>query len=153
MASPETSSPPRLSAQEAFFAGSGAGLLAGLASSGCMLLLNAFAHGVSLPEQVGATITALMPLSLFQLLQQLLGDEAKRYLLVCVILGQCLVFAVSGGLHLLARLRFLPKPDREPGLGGRPPAGRLALAFCWSGGAAADRGRPLWGLTEHWLVQ
>ncbi|WP_052890618.1 molybdopterin-dependent oxidoreductase [Thermogemmatispora carboxidivorans] len=127
MASPETSSPPRLSAQEAFFAGSGAGLLAGLASSGCMLLLNAFAHGVSLPEQVGATITALMPLSLFQLLQQLLGDEAKRYLLVCVILGQCLVFAVSGGLHLLARLRFLPKPDREPGLGD----GLLLAASLW----------------------
>ncbi|WP_069803257.1 molybdopterin-dependent oxidoreductase [Thermogemmatispora onikobensis] len=127
MVSPETSSPPRLSTQEAFLAGSGAGLLAGLVSSGCMLLLSTFAHGVSLPEQVGATITALMPLSLFQLLQQLLGDEAKRYLLVCVILGQCLVLAASGGLYLLARRRFLPKPDRGPGLGD----GLLLAASLW----------------------
>jgi DMSO/TMAO reductase YedYZ molybdopterin-dependent catalytic subunit len=128
MASPETSSPPRPSAQEAFVAGSGAGLLAGLASSGCMLLLNVFAHGVSLPEQVGAAITALMPLSLFQFLQQLMGDEAKRYLLVCVILGQCLVFAASGGLYMLARRRFLLKSDPGPRLGD----GLVLAALLWS---------------------
>ncbi|MBE3565685.1 MAG: molybdopterin-dependent oxidoreductase [Thermogemmatispora sp.] len=127
MASPETSSPPRPSAQEAFVAGSGAGLLAGLASSGCMLLLNVFAHGVSLPEQVGAAITALMPLSLFQFLQQLMGDEAKRYLLVCVILGQCLVFAASGGLYMLARRRFLLKSDPGPRLGD----GLVLAALLW----------------------
>lgn len=127
MASPETSSPPKPSAQESLVAGGGAGLLAGLASSGCMLLLNAFAHGVSLPEQVGATITALMPLSLFQFLQQLIGDEAKRYLLVCVILGQCLVFAASGSLYMLARRRFLFKP----GLGPRLGDGFVLAALLW----------------------
>nr|BBH93457.1 hypothetical protein KTA_16560 [Thermogemmatispora argillosa] len=115
MAAPETSSPTPSSARETFLVGCGAGLLAGLASSGCMLLLNVFAHGVSLPEQVGATITALMPLSLFQFLQQLIGDEAKRYLLVCVLLGQCLVFAVSGGLYLLVRRRGQVQPGREHG--------------------------------------
>jgi DMSO/TMAO reductase YedYZ molybdopterin-dependent catalytic subunit len=108
-------------------AGSGAGLLAGIASSGCMLLLNVFAHGVSLPEQVGAAITALMPLSLFQLLQQLMGDQAKRYLLVCVILGQCLVFAASGGLYMLAHRRFLLKSDPGPRLGD----GLVLAALLW----------------------
>ncbi len=122
-----SSSPSRASARETFAAGSGAALLAGLAASGCMLLLSAFAHGVSLPEQVGATITALMPLSLFQFLQQLIGDEAKRYLLVCVLLGQCLVLAASGGLYMLVRRRWPLTSDQAP----RLVDGLVLAALLW----------------------
>lgn len=84
-----------------------AGLLAGIAATGVMLLLNLFAGGVSLPEVFGSGLTALMPPPLFAYLHNLIGADAKLYLFYGIVVGQCLVFALSGGLYYLAMRRRL----------------------------------------------
>ena len=75
-----------------------AGLLAGFIASVLMLILSVTLNGISLPEVFGSVLTALMSASLFSFLHQLIGGDAKYYLFVGIFIGQCLVFALSGGL-------------------------------------------------------
>src|SRR5215472_4852658 len=75
-----------------------AGLLAGLVASGVMILISTLWNGLSLPEVVGSKVTALMPLAVFAYLHELIGADAKYYLFYIIFAGQCLVFALSGGL-------------------------------------------------------
>ncbi len=75
-----------------FLAGFGAGIVA----SALMLILNVTGNGVSLPDEFGSELTALMPPSMFEYLHQVIGADAKYILFVIVLLGQCLVFALSG---------------------------------------------------------
>ncbi|MDQ2905623.1 MAG: molybdopterin-dependent oxidoreductase [Chloroflexota bacterium] len=98
-----------------------AGLAAGAAASGVMLLLNVVFGSISLPEAFGSELTALMPAAMFDFLHQLIGGDAKHYLFYGILVGQCLVFALSGGLYNLvmerARAMFgLPATEQvEPG--------------------------------------
>jgi DMSO/TMAO reductase YedYZ molybdopterin-dependent catalytic subunit len=77
-----------------------AGLGAGIVASIVMLVLNVTVGGVSLPEQFGSELTAIMPPLLFEYLHQLIGADAKHILFYIVLVGQCLVFALSGGFFL-----------------------------------------------------
>jgi DMSO/TMAO reductase YedYZ molybdopterin-dependent catalytic subunit len=95
-----------LSRKQRFRSGMLAGLLAGIIASAVMLLLSMILDGVSLPEVVGGTVTQLMPASVFDYLHQLIGGDAKHYLFYIILVGQCLVFALIGGLSNLA----LPLP-------------------------------------------
>ena len=81
-------------------AGSGflAGLGAGAFASGAMLLLNALLGGLSLPQEFGSELLALMPPPAFAFFHQLLGANAKYYFFGLVLIGQCLVFALGGAL-------------------------------------------------------
>ncbi len=81
-----------------FWTGFAAGLAAGVAASGVMLFLSASFGGVSLPEAVGAELTALMPPPVFDYLHRNIGGDAKHYLFYGILVGQCLVFALSGAL-------------------------------------------------------
>src|SRR5712692_6585481 len=81
-----------------FWTGFAAGLAAGVAASGVMLFLSASFGGVSLPEAVGAALTALMPPPVFEYLHRNIGGDAKHYLFYGILVGQCLVFALSGAL-------------------------------------------------------
>lgn len=75
-----------------------AGLIAGVIASIVMLILSVTFNGVSLPEAAGATFTALIPLPVFAYLHQVIGGDAKHYLFYGILVGQFLVFALSGGL-------------------------------------------------------
>src|SRR5579883_549701 len=75
-----------------------AGLGAGAFASGVMLLLNITLGSLSLPQQFGSELLALMPPPMFAFLHQLIGENAKYYFFVIVLLGQCLVFALGGAL-------------------------------------------------------
>src|SRR5258706_5937735 len=75
-----------------------AGLVAGVVATVVMLLLNTLANGISLPEIFGSMLTALMPASLFDYLHQTIGADAKHYLFYGIVVGQCLVFALSGAI-------------------------------------------------------
>lgn len=88
--------------RQPFKIGFTAGLLAGVVATGAMLLLSVWLNGVSLPEVFGSQLTALMPVTMFDYLHQLIGGDAKHYLFYGILVGQCLVFAVSGGLYDLA---------------------------------------------------
>ncbi|HLL80559.1 MAG TPA: hypothetical protein VKT25_13720, partial [Ktedonobacteraceae bacterium] len=77
-----------------------AGLGAGIVASIVMLVLNVTVGGVSLPEEFGSELTALMPPPMFEYLHQLIGADAKHMLFYIVLVGQCLVFALSGGFFL-----------------------------------------------------
>ena len=101
-----------------FWTGFWAGLIVGISASALMLLLSVTLGGVSLPESFGAELTTLMPLPVFDFLHQFVGGDAKHYLFYCILIGQCLVFALSGGLYVLASERFVPS---------RTQPGRLAL--------------------------
>src|SRR5437660_6914203 len=85
-----------------------AGLGAGLIASAVMLILSVVANGLSLPEVLGSELTALMPAALFDYLHQIIGGDAKHYLFDGILVGQCLVFALSGGCYnlLLASSRL-----------------------------------------------
>lgn len=74
-----------------------AGLAAGVLASVVMLALNVAGDGVSLPQEFGSTLTAIMPPSLFAYLHQAIGEDAKYILFAGVLVGQCFVFALSGG--------------------------------------------------------
>ncbi len=78
-----------------------AGLVSGVVTTIVMLLLFTTANGISLPEILGSTITALMPASVFTSLHQIIGVDAKVYLFYIIALGQCLVFGLCGGLAVL----------------------------------------------------
>ncbi|HXL35620.1 MAG TPA: molybdopterin-dependent oxidoreductase [Ktedonobacteraceae bacterium] len=85
--------------KHSFLTGFIAALAAGAIATGIMLLLSVTFDGVSLPETFGSDLTALMPPPLFDYLHQIIGGDAKHYLFYGIIVGQCLVFALSGGLY------------------------------------------------------
>ena len=87
--------------QQRFWNGFIAGLGAGIIATILMLLLSVTLNGLSLPEVFGSALTQLMPPSLFNTLHTLIGGDAKHYFFYCIIVGQCLVFALSGGLCTL----------------------------------------------------
>lgn len=76
-----------------------AGLAAGAVASAVMLFLHAVFNGLSLPESFGSELTALMPVSMFAFLHQFVGDNAKFYFYYIILAGQCVVFALGGGLY------------------------------------------------------
>lgn len=76
-----------------------AALVAGAVASGVMLFLHTAFNGLSLPESFGSELTALMPGPMFAFLHQFIGDNAKFYLFYIILIGQCLVFALGGGLY------------------------------------------------------
>ncbi|MDQ6661291.1 MAG: molybdopterin-dependent oxidoreductase [Chloroflexota bacterium] len=82
-----------------FWIGFAAGLVAGAIATGVMLWLAATFGGISLPEAVGTELTLLMPPSWFEYVHQVIGAEAKHYLFYGIVIGQCLVFALSGALY------------------------------------------------------
>src|SRR6266849_4583183 len=82
-----------------FWMGFAAGLTAGAAASGVMLFLSISFGGVSLPEAVGAALTSLMPPPVFDYLHRNIGGDAKHYFFYGILVGQCLVFALSGALY------------------------------------------------------
>ncbi|HCF88046.1 MAG TPA: hypothetical protein DEV72_22915 [Ktedonobacter sp.] len=131
--------------KQQFNSGFVAGLGAGLIATGFMLLLNQTVGGISLPEVFGSFLTALMPASMFDYLHQLIGVDAKHYLFYGIIVGQCLVFALCGGLYNLYLARpaasFKKRSSKDKlqaetaslpaGLAGHPlqPYQGLVLAF------------------------
>jgi DMSO/TMAO reductase YedYZ molybdopterin-dependent catalytic subunit len=84
--------------RQSFGSGFIAGLGAGAVASGVMLLLSVTLHGLSLPQEFGSELLALMPLPVFAFLHQLIGENAKYYFFIIVLIGQCLVFALAGAL-------------------------------------------------------
>ncbi len=76
-----------------------AGLAAGIVASAAMLILSVTGNGVSLPEEFGSELTAIMPPNLFEYLHQAIGADAKQILFYIVLVGQCLVFALSGAIY------------------------------------------------------
>src|SRR6266704_4001550 len=82
-----------------FWTGFTAALAAGAIATGVMLWLSVSFGGVSLPETFGSDLTALLPPPLFDYLHRMIGGDAKHYLFYGIIVGQCLVFALSGGLY------------------------------------------------------
>src|SRR5438270_1175893 len=87
--------------KQQFKTGFMAGLVAGIIATLVMLGLSIVANGISLPEVVGSELTALMPASVFVYLHETIGADAKRYLFDGIVVGQCLVFALSGALYNL----------------------------------------------------
>jgi DMSO/TMAO reductase YedYZ molybdopterin-dependent catalytic subunit len=96
-----------LSRKQRFRSGMLVGLVAGIIASALMLLLSVTLDGISLPEVVGGALTQLMPASVFDYLHQLIGGDAKHYFFYIILAGQCLIFALAGGLSNLA----LPLPQ------------------------------------------
>src|SRR5437764_4326307 len=85
--------------KHSFWTGFIAALAAGAIATCIMLILSVSFGGVSLPETFGSDLTALMPPPLFDYLHQIMGGDAKHCLFYRIIVGQCLVFALSGGLY------------------------------------------------------
>ncbi len=75
-----------------------AGLLAGLIASGVMFFISVTWDGILLPDVFGSELTALMPPTMFAFLHQLIGADAKTILFYGILVGQCLVFGLSGGI-------------------------------------------------------
>ena len=88
-----------LLSKNSFWTGFAAALAAGAVASGVMLLLKVLIGGASLPDAFGSELTALMPLPVFGYLHRVIGDNAKHYLFYGILVGQCLVFALSGALY------------------------------------------------------
>ncbi|HEY4033593.1 MAG TPA: molybdopterin-dependent oxidoreductase [Ktedonobacteraceae bacterium] len=84
--------------KQRFNTGFQAGFLAGILATGVMLLLSITSGGVSLPDALSSAISLAMPLSLFEFLHSIFGPDSKYYLFYIVLIGQCVVFALSGGL-------------------------------------------------------
>ena len=81
-----------------FGSGFMAGLVAGAIASGMMLLLSSTLGGLSLPQEFGSELLALMPAPAFVFFHQLFGANGKYYFFIIVLIGQCLVFALGGAL-------------------------------------------------------
>lgn len=93
-----------------------AGLIAGIVASGLMLLLNVTLNGVSLPQVLSSALTQLIPPSGFDFLFRTVGSNAKHYLFYGIFVGQCLVFALCGGLcNLLVAGRAKEKGHEQLG--------------------------------------
>jgi DMSO/TMAO reductase YedYZ molybdopterin-dependent catalytic subunit len=75
-----------------------AGLLAGMIASGVMFFISVTWGGILLPDVFGSELTALMPPNMFAFLHQLIGADAKTILFYIILIGQCLVFALSGAI-------------------------------------------------------
>jgi DMSO/TMAO reductase YedYZ molybdopterin-dependent catalytic subunit len=75
-----------------------AGLLAGMIASGVMFFISVTWGGILLPDVFGSKLTAIMPPNMFEFLHQLIGADAKTILFYIILVGQCLVFALSGGI-------------------------------------------------------
>lgn len=86
-----------------------AGLITGAVASLLMLLLSATVGGISLPEVFGSFFTQVLPPTAFDYLHQLIGGDAKHYLFYGIFVGQCLVFALGGGLCNL----FAGSPEQQ----------------------------------------
>lgn len=112
------------SRKQRFSAGVIAGLGAGIIASALMLFLSVTVGGISLPEAVGSAFTETIPSSLFEYLHRTIGGDAKHYLFYGILVGQCLVFALSGGIWNL-----IIGSSRVPG--GNDGQGRLR----WQAGA------------------
>jgi DMSO/TMAO reductase YedYZ molybdopterin-dependent catalytic subunit len=121
---------PSTTRQERFKRGFIAGLLAGILASGIMLLLSLVTGGISLPEALGSAIALTLPLPIFNYLHQHLGGDAKEYLFYIILAGQCLIFAICGGLCnlLIDRLRFSDRHARDE-QGDLPYRVGVGLAF------------------------
>jgi DMSO/TMAO reductase YedYZ molybdopterin-dependent catalytic subunit len=100
-----------MSRQRRFKIGFLAGLLAGIIATMVMLLLSVLDLGTSLPEVFGSFFTQLLPPSAFNYLHTIIGGDAKHYLFYGILVGQCLVFAVSGGLWGLSGTYSESAPD------------------------------------------
>ncbi|GCE05062.1 molybdopterin-binding protein [Dictyobacter aurantiacus] len=100
--------PAATTKRERWRRGALAGLLAGILATVLMLLLSLTMGSVSLPEALGSAIAQSLPLPVFDYLHATLGGDAKHYLLYIILIGQCLVFALFGGLCnlLVDRLNF-----------------------------------------------
>lgn len=100
--------------KQRFWNGFWAGLVAGIIATVLMLLLSVTFNGISLPEVFGSALTQLMPPTMFNTLHELIGGDAKHYFFYCIIVGQVLVFATSGGLCALIVGRInAEKPGQE----------------------------------------
>lgn len=84
--------------KKSFGIGFAAGLAAGTIASGVMLFLSVTFGGISLPEVFGSEFTGLIPPTWFDYLHQTIGADAKHYLFYGILVGQCLVFALSGAI-------------------------------------------------------
>ncbi len=125
-----------------FWIGFAAGLAAGAVATGLMLLLSLTQGGVSLPEAFGSELTALMPPAMFEYLHRLIGGDAKHYLFYGILVGQCLVFALSGGLcnlivgkRIVARMAGMLRQESEEYSYTNPPLlwyhGLLLVVILW----------------------
>lgn len=112
--------------KQRFAVGFTAGLAAGVVGTAVMLFLSVYGLGVSLPEAFGSMITALMPAPVFSSLHQAIGDNAKDYLFYIIVVGQCLVFALSGAVCDLLLLSTKPDPGASI-VTDKSGAGRLRL--------------------------
>lgn len=94
--------------KERFIRGCSAGLLAGILATLIMLLLSLTLGSISLPEALGSAIAQSLPLPIFGYLHEIFGGDAKHYLFYIITFGQCLVFALFGGLGNLGvdQLKF-----------------------------------------------
>ncbi len=92
--------------RQRFWIGFLAGLGAGIIASVLMLLLSVTFNGISLPQVFGSALTQLMPPTMFNSLHELIGGDAKYYFFYCILVGQVLVFAASGGLCALLVGRY-----------------------------------------------
>ncbi len=103
-----------------------AGLLAGVVATGVMLLVSVVWNGISLPEVFGSELTALMPPPLFNFLHGAIGGDAKHYLFYGIVVGQCLVFGLSGALYNLEyRLAVSTTTEAAKAIDKRPYYQRL----------------------------
>src|SRR5581483_5458862 len=90
--------PIHFSRKQRFNAGFIAGLGAGVIATALMLLMSVTVGGISLPEAFGSAFTEAIPSSVFDYLHRTIGGDAKHYLFYGILVGQCLVFALGGGI-------------------------------------------------------
>jgi hypothetical protein len=104
-----------ISRKQRFNIGFLAGLAAGIVASALMLLLSITVGGVSLPEVFGSAFTQLLPPTAFNYLHRTIGGDAKHYLFYGILVGQCLVFALGGGLCnlLVGSAKFAKKSNTQ----------------------------------------
>ncbi len=107
-----------------------ASLLASIPTSILMLILSWYG-GASLPDQLASAISVALPPPIFEYLHTVFGDDAKHYLLYAVFVGQCLVFALCGGLFslLLTGSRLRAWCDEQGRM--RPLVGVVLALLLW----------------------
>ena len=99
-----------------FSLGFTAGFAAGVVASGVMLFLSVTWNGLSLPDIFGSTLIGIMPASLFASLHQAIGPDAKHIFFYGILIGQCLVFALSGAFFYQQIARQGERPHYYHGL-------------------------------------